>query len=246
MNKFGAALSAAAVVFVSAAHAGPSEAMAFAIGACAAQADPQARLACYDQLAAKLRAGEAIGPQASVTPALPTPVPSVPMPAPAYESPPAVASAPAPVTAPPAPVPSPAQTFGQSQPEPEQAKKEHAWYDVGNWFGSESNEHRTTTGSPQAFGAENLPPPKAAPGAPSPEPLDEISAKVTSVAFNSLGRFTVTLDNGQVWRQLEGDTGTPQFGRKGNDTVSISRGILGSYNLVVDGHHAMFKVKRLQ
>lgn len=76
--------------------------------------------------------------------------------------------------------------------------------------------------------------------------VEELHAHVTAVQFSSNNRFTVTLDNGQVWRQLEADTSRARFRSSGGDTVVISKGALGSYNLVVEGRSVLFKVRRLQ
>ena len=95
------------------------------------------------------------------------------------------------------------------------------------------------------FGAESLAQP-AREAAGQPEPLDEIKSGVTEVYFTSWGRFIVTLANGQMWRQIDGDTGHARFKKTGGDTVTISRGFLASYNLVVDGHNGMFKVSRIK
>jgi len=231
--------------------------MAFAIGMCSAQADAQQRLACYDQIAARLKAGEPIGPQASApqTPPpfyTPTPAPTgapapayIPPPAAAYTPPPAPAYSPAP--APPTPAQAEAQSFGKAEATPVQRSHDSSWYDVGSWFGSSEEPPQATTGTPAEFGAESLPAPKAAAGEPAaPEPLDHITAAVTGVAISGNGKFTVTLDNGQMWKQIDGDTGIAQFSKRGGDRVTISRGFLGSYNLVVAGKTAMFKVKRIQ
>jgi len=72
----------------------------------------------------------------------------------------------------------------------------------------------------------------------------ELTAVVASVSYDARGRFTVTLDNGQVWRQLEGDTNMLQGAR--NSTVRISRGALGSYDLNIVGRNASYRVLRLQ
>jgi hypothetical protein len=210
MIKHNLSLSAVVVVLASAAHAQSGEAVALAISTCSVQTDAQARLTCYDQLAAKLKAAEAMGPQVAATP-LPT-----------------------------APAQPPAQSFGRAAPEG--SKEKSSWYDVGGWFGSDAP--RATTGTPAEFGAESVPAAAPAPGAPVPERLDSITANVTSVAFNGNGRFTVSLDNGQVWRQVQGDTVTAKFGLSGHDRVTISRGFMGSYNLVIAGRNAMFKVRR--
>lgn len=241
MMKCGVALSALVLVLASSAQAGPSEAMAFAIGMCSAQPDPQARLKCYDDIAAKLKAGEPVGPQASSAPATPAPVYTPPPPAASAYTPPPVAAPPA--AAQPA-APPPAQNFGKAEPS---GKSGTAWYNPGTWFGSDSSEASSgATQTAAQFGAEAIPE-RTKPGEPAkPEPLDRITAKVTGYSFAANGRFTVTLDNGQMWKQLDGDTGTPHFDKNGGDSVTISRGFLGSYNLVVEGHNAMFKVRRIE
>lgn len=209
-----------------AAQAGPSEAMAFAIGQCSSQPDERARLACYDQIAAQLKAGSFVAAAPQVAPQNPaSPPPFVQLPTPGA----AVAPAPAPVAQPPAAVAqAPRQESG-------------SWYDPTSWFGKD--EPQATSNKPADFGAEHLPQTRTA--SAEPERLNEMRANVRAVAYNPNGKFTVTLDNGQVWRQLDADTGSARF-KKTGDVVIISRGVLGSYNLVVDGRNSLFKVKRLK
>lgn len=110
---------------------------------------------------------------------------------------------------------------------------------------------------PEQFGSEGLP--MAAPvatdgsnaAAPAaPEALDSISDEVKTVQYNRLGSFTVTLRNGQVWQQLAGDSDKARFdafdGNGDPTVVTVERGILGSYNLSVNGHGRVFKVKRVK
>jgi hypothetical protein len=262
MKPINLAALAAALLVVSTTQAGAGGTLASAIGNCSVQTDEKLRLACYDQIAAQLKAAAA-----QITEA-----------------------APAQISAPP-------------------PKQEHAWYDVGGWFGSSSqkppsqqttpadfgaeNLPRTASVAPAApaapaaapaappgpaaapppegegasydvggestpkvpsqqttvadFGSENLPSPQAAPGAPvAPEPLDEITVEVADVAFNFRDHFIVTLVNGQIWKQLDGDTGIAHFNKRGKNRVTISRGLIGSYNLIIEGRNARFKVKRLR
>jgi hypothetical protein len=139
-----------------------------------------------------------------------------------------------------------AQSFGKAETTPAPHKQVGAWYDVGSWFDSSDTTH-ATTGTPAEFGAESIPARKAVAGEPAPpEPIDHITAAVTGVAMSGNGKFTVTLDNGQMWKQIDGDSGIAQFNKRGGDKVTISRGFLGSYNLVLEGRTAMFKVKRVQ
>jgi hypothetical protein len=132
---------------------------------------------------------------------------------------------------------------------PTQPADNRAWYDPGRIFGASPSAQTT----PEQFGGENLappppPPPKpgeAAPPAP-PAPIDSITAKVTDYAFNPFGRVTVFLDNGQIWKQLDGDTDHVRF-RKGDvNQAEISRGALGSYDMIINDSGASVKVRRLK
>jgi hypothetical protein len=97
-------------------------------------------------------------------------------------------------------------------------------------------------------------PPAAAPGAPSLTPeqkfgldtkavaakeaetghprseVDEVSAKLTALNALADGRAVYTLDNGQVWRTLSPG---PVLLLAVGDTVRVTRGLLGSYSLVL-------------
>jgi hypothetical protein len=55
----------------------------------------------------------------------------------------------------------------------------------------------------------------------------KLQGRITALALAADGRTLFTLDNSQVWRQLEAD-GTDVMARLG-DPVTISRGLLGSY-----------------
>jgi hypothetical protein len=126
-------------------------------------------------------------------------------------------------------------------------KEENSWYDPTSWFGSDNGTAPSNSASPTEFGAERIPAGNPVAGeAPRPEPLDHITANVVSVTYSITGRFIVTLENGQVWRQIDGDTAEAHFGNNKHNAVTISRGMLGSYNLVIEGRKAMYKVKRMK
>lgn len=77
-------------------------------------------------------------------------------------------------------------------------------------------------------------------------PVDQLVSRMTAYTFDRDHYFTVTLDNGQTWRQVSGDTTTANWTKKpGNYVVSISRGWFGSYDLRVQGAHGMYKVNRV-
>lgn len=59
-----------------------------------------------------------------------------------------------------------------------------------------------------------------------PAKLAKIEARVVGLSLTGNGRTVFTLDNSQMWRQLESDG--DMLARLG-DTATISRGLLGSY-----------------
>ncbi len=72
--------------------------------------------------------------------------------------------------------------------------------------------------------------------------LTEVSATVSDIKQLRGGRFTLTLDNGQVWQQRETDAS--MFIEVG-DTVTIKKAVLGSYLLVTEGRRST-KVARVR
>ncbi len=64
--------------------------------------------------------------------------------------------------------------------------------------------------------------------------------------MDPFGKFVIFLDNDQVWQQLQADTEHANFHKGGGDTVSISRGFIGSYNLQINDSNKVFKVKRVK
>jgi hypothetical protein len=134
---------------------------------------------------------------------------------------------------------------------PPTKEQQESWFGL-NWdhlLGSGSAPPQQTT--PEKFGADNLPRPEAPPpvaGAPAaapalPEQLDSITAKVTDYSINPLGRFIVFLDNGQVWKEI--DVGTAHF-ESGGNTVMIERGMIGAYNMHINGSNKVYRVQRLK
>jgi hypothetical protein len=145
---------------------------------------------------------------------------AAPVAAPAAPAPVAAApAAPAPVAAAPV-VPAPVAAAPAAAPAPVAAPAPEAQ------FGAEAlkKETRAATGQP--------------------EPLDEIHGVIAKLAFSPIGRAIVTLDNGQVWRQVEGDT--DRFKGKEGETATIERALLGSYSLTVQGRNQMIKVQRVR
>jgi hypothetical protein len=77
--------------------------------------------------------------------------------------------------------------------------------------------------------------------------VDSQGSRMTSYSFNHYGIFTVTLANGQVWRQLSGDTDFAHWAKPAaNYLVRITHGALGSFNLKVKGGSEVFKVEQVK
>lgn len=77
--------------------------------------------------------------------------------------------------------------------------------------------------------------------------VSSITGNVTEYSFTLTGRFIVFLDNGQVWKQIQGDSEKAHFMRIATkNKVTISRGILGSYNLTINDSAKVFKVSRVK
>ena len=77
--------------------------------------------------------------------------------------------------------------------------------------------------------------------------VDSISATLTDYSFTPFHKFIIFLNNGQVWRQIQGDSEIAHFSRAAADnTVTIERGTLGSYNLRINDSNKVFKVTRVK
>ena|SRR5689334_17264381 len=92
--------------------------------------------------------------------------------------------------------------------------------------------------NPQDFGK---------PAAPAPAEVAQLTAVVREFSKTTHGRAVFVLENGQTWRQLDADDVAVQNPDPGKTlTVTISRGLFGSYNLAIDGRNGVVKVRRLQ
>ena len=199
------------------AYAGADDDVIAAIGKCASLTGDAARLACYDQVAVQARAMAAVPQQSVATPPV---APQQP-----------VAAVP------------PVQPATQTPPV---AQKDESWFGLGSLFSSDDRRSPSGQMTPAQFGSEALSAPPPAPGQVAQEPLDSITATVDDFAYNPYGRFTVFLDNGQVWKQVTGDTDRAHFSKRSKDRVTISRGLIGSYSLVIRDHVSLYKVTRIK
>lgn len=77
--------------------------------------------------------------------------------------------------------------------------------------------------------------------------IKRISATVEGFSINDMGKFTVVLDNGQIWRQLNDDVGDAKFkDNLASNRVIISHGFWDSYNLKLNSANAEFRVERVK
>lgn len=133
---------------------------------------------------------------------------------------------------------------------PPTKEEQQSWFgfNLGNWFGNSTPPTAQTT--PEQFGADKVPAPPPVAGssesaAPQPpQEIDSITATVTDYSFNPFGKFIVFLDNGQVWREIDPDPA--HFDKGGTNTVTIERGMLGSYNLHINDGNKTYKVTRVK
>jgi len=105
-----------------------------------------------------------------------------------------------------------------------------------DWFGFSRSAPVT---KPEEFG-------KPAPE-PGPNEVTQISDGVLEFAKTPRGKALFILDNGQVWRQIDGDSTDvrpPQPGTRMRVTIEV--GVFGSYNLTIEGRNNLIKVNRLK
>jgi hypothetical protein len=74
----------------------------------------------------------------------------------------------------------------------------------------------------------------------------KLVAAVARYNLSPRGRFTLVLENGEIWQQLDSDDGAAQFKQRGRNVVQISKGFWGSYDLRLNGANIVFKVTRIK
>jgi hypothetical protein len=86
-------------------------------------------------------------------------------------------------------------------------------------------------------------------GKPPPRPpeVKELAATVREFSKTTRRRALFVLDNGQTWRQLEGDDAEVLDPAPGTTLkVTIARGAFGSYNLTIEGRNGLIRVRRIE
>lgn len=95
-----------------------------------------------------------------------------------------------------------------------------------------------------AFGAERL---VAKARARDENRRRAISAQIAEIVVDPFEKLTVTLDNGQVWRQLASDERIVRFsGETEVYTATISRGVFGNYFLKIVENGRVIRVRRIR
>lgn len=81
--------------------------------------------------------------------------------------------------------------------------------------------------------------------ASEPIPADHITATVESFTHD-YGVFVVTLDNGQIWRQVTATGGLVRFSSEKKDEVTIWRNSFGEDVLRIKGYPVTYRVRRIK
>ncbi len=77
--------------------------------------------------------------------------------------------------------------------------------------------------------------------------MTQISDGVLEFAKTARGKAIFILENGQVWRQIDGDSTDVWAPAPGTRMrVTIETGAFSSYNLTIDGRKGLIKVNRLK
>ena len=74
------------------------------------------------------------------------------------------------------------------------------------------------------------------------EKLDQIQARVTGLKRSVDKKFTITLDNGQIWRQIDNQ----RIPLRNEDRIIIREATLGSYLMEKHSGSGSIRVKRLE
>lgn len=77
---------------------------------------------------------------------------------------------------------------------------------------------------------------------------NSLRAKLTELRFTRAGRYIVTLDNGQVWRQITGDSDRLRLPSASGDGIPIiiKKGLLGSHKLRPASSKRSIRVERIK
>lgn len=105
-------------------------------------------------------------------------------------------------------------------------------------------EPKTSKQAEDEFGSERI---KAAQARQEKERPQSINAQISEIVVDPYNKVTVTLENGQVWRQLAGDDRTVRFPSPHQIyTAEIKRGVFGNYFMKIIERDRTIRVRRIQ
>lgn len=82
---------------------------------------------------------------------------------------------------------------------------------------------------------------------PTGNDVDHVTARLTNIRFVQDGYVIITLANGDVWQQVDGNSlRQPLKKSAGTYVATISRGLFGTYNLAIRGIAGKYGVKRVR
>ena len=79
----------------------------------------------------------------------------------------------------------------------------------------------------------------------TPEEPTEFRSKIAELKITGLNKAIVTLENGQIWRQLNSDSTSVRKRTPIGTGVTIKKAAFGSHRMIIDGGRS-FKVKRVR
>lgn len=125
----------------------------------------------------------------------------------------------------------------------EKKREERTFFGLGKPK-QKDEDNPLVTETPEEFGGEYLPENLKK---RDEKRLKEITSKVAEFRVNQFGKVTVTLENGQVWRQLNSDNKRLILSRKGKlYTAKVKRARFGNYMLTVNELRRTIRVRRIK
>jgi hypothetical protein len=127
------------------------------------------------------------------------------------------------------------------------AAAEDAKEEFGLTPAQREDEEETLTASAdyerEAFGDNDL----KSNGNDEDDEVEEINGVAIEIGRNNRGKLFVILDNGQVWRQIDGDGSSPYFPKTAEGLpITIKKGALGSYFVKIGKAKDTFKANRIK
>lgn len=126
----------------------------------------------------------------------------------------------------------------------EKKREERTFFGLGKRKQKDDDFDPLVAETPEEFGGEYLPENIKK---RDEKRLKEISVKISEFRVNPYGKVTVTLENGQVWRQLNSDSKTLHFSRKEKlYTAKVKRSTFGNYLMTVKEMRRTIRVRRIE